>query len=89
MEEPAGSGGLLQSLGEAVGSFLSGVPAAIGSFFGGVGRGAGVHGVLDWVALVLGIALLLSSVRGFRGARIVGPMVSGAIGVALLGWAVA
>ena len=88
MAETAKSDGILQSLGEAIGSFLSGIPGAISSFFGGLGEGAGVHGALDWVAFILGIALLVSVVRGVRRGRVVGPIVRGAIGVALMGWAV-
>jgi pilus assembly protein TadC len=88
MAETADSGGMLQSIGEAVGGFLSGIPSAISSFFAGVGKGAGVHGMLDWAALIIGIALLISAIRGLKRGRIVGPMVSGAIAVGLMGWAV-
>lgn len=79
---------MLQSIGEAVGGFLAGIPPAVGSFVAGVGEGAGVYGVLDWTALILGIALLLSVFRGLTRGRIVGPIVRGAIGIALMGWAV-
>ncbi|MFK7829323.1 MAG: hypothetical protein AB8B57_06030 [Congregibacter sp.] len=89
MNETAGSGGFLRSIGESVGSFLAGIPPAIGEFFGGVGQGAGVNGILDWTALILGLALLLSTIRGFKRGRIVGPMFRGMIGVAIMGWAIA
>ena len=82
------TGGFLASLGETVGGFVAGIPAALGSFFGGVGEGAGVHGVFDWIALLMGIALLLTSARGIRAGRILGPALRGVIGVALMGWAV-
>ena len=88
MDARAQSGGILQALGEAVGSFLSGIPPAVRSFVTGVGEGAGVHGFLDWTALVLGLALLLSVIRSLKAGRIVGPVVRGAIGIALMGWAV-
>jgi hypothetical protein len=88
MADTTESGGMLQSIGEFVGGILSGIPAALNSFFSGVGEGAGVHGFLDWAALLIGIALLLSVIRGVRAGRIVGPAVRGVIGVALMGWAV-
>ena len=43
MAEETESGGLLQSVGEAVGGFLAGIPPAINSLFAGIGEGAGVH----------------------------------------------
>jgi hypothetical protein len=73
MEQTENSGGILQWLGEVVGGFLAGIPPAIGNFFTGVGEGAGVYGFLDSTALVLGIALLLSAVKGLKGGGIVGP----------------
>lgn len=82
------SDGFLQSAGEAIGGLIAGIPGAIGSFFAGLGEGAGVHGVVDWVALVLGLALLISVIQGLRKGRIVGPALRGVISVALLGWAV-
>lgn len=88
MEETTDSGGILQWLGEVVGGFLAGIPPAIGNFFTGVGEGAGVYGFMDWAALILGIALLLSAIKGLSSGRIVGPILSGAIGLALMGWAV-
>lgn len=88
MDDTSDSGGILQSVGEALGSFLSAVPGAISSFFTGIARGAGVQGIADWAALIIGIALLVSAIRGLVRGRIVGPLVSGAIGVALMGWAV-
>lgn len=88
MDKTTGSGGVAQSSGEVVGGFLSGIPGAISDFFSGVGTGAGVHGFFDWAALILGIAMLLSSIQGFRRGRIVGPVVSGFVAVALMGWAV-
>jgi hypothetical protein len=78
----------LQSAGEAVGGFIASIPPALASFFGGVGAGAGVHGIIDWAALLLGIGFLLSVIRGIRRGRIVGPALRGVIGVALMGWAV-
>lgn len=77
-----------RSIGEAVGAFLSGIPGAISGFFSGVGAGAGVHGILDWSAFIIGIALLVSVIRGIKRGRIVGPAVRGLIGVTLMGWAV-
>lgn len=88
MDQSTETDSFLQGLGEAVGGFIANLPPAIGSFFSGVGQGAGVHGALDWVALVLGIALMISVVRGVRRGRIVGPALRGLIGVALMGWAV-
>jgi hypothetical protein len=89
MAEAAASDGFLRSSGEAVGGFLSKIPAALSDFFSGVGDGAGIDGLADWVLLVLGLAMLLSVVRGVRAGRIVGPVLRGLVGVALLGWAVA
>lgn len=88
MDETADSGGILQWLGEVVGGFLAGIPPAIGNFFTGVGEGAGVYGFLDWTALIIGIALLLSAIKGLKGGSIIGPILRGAIGVALMGWAI-
>ena len=88
MDEATQDGGLAQSSGEAVGGFLSGIPGALSDFFAGVGKGAGVNGMFDWVALVIGIALLIGAARGLRRGRIVGPLVSGFFAVALMGWAV-
>lgn len=89
MADSSRADGFLQSAGEAIGSFIAAIPGAIGSFFAGLGEGAGVHGPADWMALVIGTALLLSTIRGLRAGRIVGPALRGVIGVALLGWAVA
>ena len=83
------AGDILRSAGEGLGSFLAGIPPALVNFFSGVAAGAGLHGVVDWAAMLFGLALLLSAIRGFRRRRIVGPMVGGAIGVALMGWAIA
>lgn len=88
MQETSESGGFLQTLGEGLGGFLAGIPPAIGSFFSGVGAGAGVNGLFDWAALLIGLSLLLSTVMGLKRGRIVGPFIRGAIGVALMGWAV-
>ena len=88
MADTPDSSGTMQSAGEAVGGVLSGIPSAISNFFAGVGNGAGVHGVLDWAALVIGLALLLSVIQGVRRGRIVGPFLRGVVGVALMGWAV-
>lgn len=89
MNSRADSGSFLQNVGEGVGNFLSAIPPAIGDFFSGVGQGAGVSGFLDWAALLIGLALLVSVIRGFKRGRIVGPVLRGFIGVALMGWAVA
>lgn len=89
MYQASDSGGFLRSLGEGVGGFLAGIPPAIRDFFGGVGAGAGVHGTLDWIALIMGIALLLSAIRGVTRGRIVAPVLSGMLGVAVMGWAIA
>jgi len=88
MNADTDSGGMLQGLGQAVGGFIAGIPDAVRSFFAGLGEGAGVSGVIDWIALVVAIALLLSVLRSVRRGRIVGPFISGAIAIALLGWAV-
>jgi hypothetical protein len=88
MNETEASGGFLQNLGQGIGNFIAGIPGAIGSFFSGLGQGAGIDGALDWIALVISIAMLISVVRGVKRGRIVGPAVSGLIAIALLGWAV-
>jgi hypothetical protein len=88
MSDSNETAGFLASLGEAVGGFIAGIPAALGSFFSGVGEGAGVHGIFDWIALLVGIALLLTAARGIRAGRVLGPALRGVIGVALMGWAV-
>ncbi|WP_350036555.1 hypothetical protein [Pseudohaliea sp.] len=72
-----------------MGHFLAGIPPALIDFFSGIAVGAGLHGVLAWAAMIFGLGLLLSAVRGLRRQRIVGPMIGGAIGVALMGWAIA
>jgi hypothetical protein len=84
----ADSGGFLGSLGASIGGFIAQIPAALGEFFGGVGEGAGVHGLFDWAALLIGVGLLISVIRGVRRGRIIGPAIRGVIGVALMGWAV-
>ncbi|PLW83859.1 hypothetical protein CWI75_00405 [Kineobactrum sediminis] len=88
MSDSADSNGFLRSAGENVGGFLAGIPSAIRDFFSGVGEGAGVYGFLDWAALIIGIALLISAARGFGRGRIVGPVLRGFIGLAVMGWAV-
>ncbi|MDP5052276.1 MAG: hypothetical protein NWP69_00685 [Congregibacter sp.] len=88
MNDTTDSGGIAQSSGEAVGGFLSGIPGGLSDFFAGVGKGAGVNGMFDWAALIIGIALLLGAARGIKRGRIVGPIVSGFVAVALMGWAV-
>jgi hypothetical protein len=88
MSTSASSGGFLRSVGESVGSFLAGIPPAINDFFGGVSAGAGVYGFVDWVALIVGLALLISAVRGLMRGAIVGPVLRGFIGLAAMGWAV-
>ncbi len=88
MDEVTDSGSVSESAGEAVGGFLAGIPPAISDFFSGVGQGAGVSGIFDWISLIVGMALLLSVIRGVRRGRIVGPAIRGVIGVALMGWAV-
>ncbi|MEM1402685.1 MAG: hypothetical protein AAGG55_05090 [Pseudomonadota bacterium] len=82
------TGGAAQATGEAVGSAISTVPGTVSSFFAGVGEGAGVHGMLDWAALLIGISFLISVFRGIKRGRIVGPAVRGLVGIALMGWAV-
>ena len=89
MSESADADGVLHSAGEGVGGFIAGIPAALGDFFSGVGEGAGVDGVVDWAALIIGLALLLSVIRGVKRGRIVGPMIRGVMAVALMGWAIA
>lgn len=88
MDEQADSGGVLQTVGEGIGGFLSAIPAALNSLFAGIGEGAGVHGVIEWAAFLIGLSLLISIIGGVRRGRIVGPVVRGFIGVALMGWAV-
>ncbi|MHA7817837.1 MAG: hypothetical protein ACX93N_15275 [Pseudohaliea sp.] len=83
------SSGIVRAAGEGVGNFLAGIPSALIDFFSGIAAGAGLHGVLDWAAMILGLGLLLSAVRGLRRKRIVGPMIGGTIGVTLMGWAIA
>jgi hypothetical protein len=89
MSETEGSGGIFQAMGESIGGFISGIPPAAGDFFAGVGQGAGIDGFVDWTLLLIGIALLLSVIRGLKRGKIVGPAVRGFIGVALMGLAVA
>ena len=89
MSESADADGVLHSAGEGIGGFIAGIPAALGDFFSGVGEGAGVDGVVDWAALIIGLALLLSVIRGVKRGRIVGPMIRGVMAVALMGWAIA
>jgi hypothetical protein len=89
MSDAADSDGVLRTAGEGVGGFIAGIPSAISDFFGGVGEGAGVHGTFDWIALIIGLALLASAVRGLRRGRIVGPVVNGFLAVAFMGWAIA
>lgn len=88
MDETNGSDGILNWLGELVGNFIAAIPGALGDFFTGVGEGAGVTGTADWAALIIGLALLLGGVKGLKDGRIVGPIIGGAIGVALMGWAI-
>ena len=68
--------------------YLAGIPSAVGNFFTGLGEGAGVYGFLDWTAPILGLALFLSALKGLKSGSIVGPIIRGAIRVALIGWAV-
>ncbi len=81
-------GGIFGTLGEQVGRFLAESPGGLVDFFGGVGRGAGVSGFVDWAALLIGLALILAGAKGLMGGKIVRPIIVGAIGVALMGWAV-
>lgn len=89
MSDTESSGGIFQSMGETIGGFISGIPPAMGDFFTGVGKGAGVNGILDWTLLLIGIALLLSVIRGLKRGKFIGPAVRGLIGIALMGLAVA
>ncbi|MFT7288295.1 MAG: hypothetical protein ACI87W_002412, partial [Halieaceae bacterium] len=88
MSTAADSDSVLHSAGEGVGGFLAGIQPAMGDFFSGVVEGAGVHGMLDRIALIIGIALLVLTIQGLRRGRIVGPMLRGVIAVAFRGWAV-
>jgi hypothetical protein len=88
MEETESSDGILNWLGEQVGGLLAAIPGALGDFFTGVGEGAGVSGTADWIALIVGLALVLSGAKGLKSGKIVGPIIGGAIGVALMGWAI-
>jgi hypothetical protein len=62
---------------------------ALMDFAGGVAAGEDLYGWLDWAAILIGFALLLSTFRGLRRGRIVGPVLRAAIGVVLMGWAIA
>ena len=88
MSESADAGNLLRSIGESVGGLLAGIPPAIGDFFGGIGAGAGLDGILDWTFMIIGIALLVSAIRGLTRARIVLPILRGVIGIAFMAWSV-
>lgn len=89
MEETAETdSGVLQWLGEMVGNLLSAIPGALGDFFAGVGEGAGISGYADWGAFLIGLGLILSGVKGLTNGNIVGSIISGAIGVGLMSWAV-
>ncbi|MFN2330026.1 MAG: hypothetical protein ABR612_14010 [Chromatocurvus sp.] len=89
MSEVSDSGSIIRSAGESIGGFLAGIPPALVNFVSGVGEGAGLHGLLDWTAMIVGIALLLSTIRGLMNGRIVGPVLRGAVGVVFMGWAIA
>lgn len=89
MAETSESGGVIQYAGEGVWGVISSIPPAIGDFFTGVGRGAGADRFFDWTAVLIGMVILISVVTGLKRGRIAGPVVSGLIGVTLLGWAVA
>ena len=52
------AGDILRSAGEGLGSFLAGIPPALVNFFSGVAAGAGLHGVVDWGAMLLGLTHL-------------------------------
>lgn len=88
MEDASESGGILQWLGEMVGNLLSALPSALVDFFTGVGEGAGISGYADWGAFLIGLALILSGIKGLTNGKIVGSIISGAIGVGLMSWAV-
>ncbi len=89
MSEATDDGSLAQGAGEAVGGVISGIPGVVGDFFTGLGDGAGIHGVIDWTLLVIAIAMFFSVYRGLKRGRIIGPVLRGLIGVALLGLAIA
>ena len=80
--------GFLGRIGEAIGNALSSIPSAWNDFFGGVARGAGIDGWLDWLIIIIGLGLFLSAIKGFRNKSIFWPLVTGTIGVALIGWTV-
>jgi len=84
--EPAG---FLSRVGEAIGGLLSSIPSAWNDFFGGVARGAGIDGWVDWAVLILGLALFISAIGGFRKKALFWPLVRGSVGVALMGWVIA
>ncbi|GAB5413486.1 MAG: hypothetical protein Cons2KO_10890 [Congregibacter sp.] len=88
MDEQAETGGVLLTVGEGIGGFLSSIPAGLNSLFSGIGAGAGVHGIIEWAAFLIGLSLLVSIIGGLKRGRIVGPVLRGFIGVALMGWAV-
>lgn len=89
MDAEAESGGFFRSLGEFIGNALSGIPDALNSLFSGISEGAGVYGFVEWAAFLIGLSFLVSVIAGVKRGRIVGPVVRGFIGVALMGWAVA
>lgn len=88
MSDSPASSGFLRSAGESIGAFLAGIPPAINDLFAGISAGAGVHGFMDWTALIIGLALLISAIRGFTRGGIVGPMLRGFFGLVAMGWAV-
>ena len=61
----ADAGGILRTAGEGVGSFLAGIPPALVDFFSGVAAGAGLHGVVDWAAMISRAGVAAVGDRGF------------------------
>ena len=80
--------GFLGRVGEAIGNAVKSIPAAWNDFFGGVARGAGINGWFDWVIIIIGLGMFFSAIKGFRNKSIFWPLVTGSIGVALIGWTI-
>lgn len=80
----AGLVGLFEAVWEAFGG-------AFGAFFGGLSRGLGIEdaGLFTWILIGLGLLLIAGAIQGFLNRNIVGPLVSLALGIAVLGWVVA
>ncbi|WP_142847639.1 hypothetical protein [Telmatospirillum sp. J64-1] len=94
--------GLLDRFGEAIGRFVAWIVSlftdtfgslaeGVRSFFGGIARGAGLQnpGLFTWILLILGLMILYGAIRSALRGGIVGAVVQGVIGIAVLAWALA